>query len=215
MSRPMSQRDDRGLFRVVAGVAALVLFFGVMLVVVAALTFSVQVSGTSMMPTLRDGDRLEVDLLARHDIHRFDVVEAVEPAATGSGGGAHIVKRVIGLPGDQIAIAGGSKPVVYVRQRGSATTYVVDNPTWNGRTGGAVAGCCTEGLVSLDSTARRWQTVPARSYFLMGDNWGASTDSRVFGPVAAADVIAKLNFRIMPLGRFGSLSRPARLVRAK
>lgn len=200
--------------RLVAGVVVLVLFFGAMLVVVAALTFSVQVSGSSMTPTLHDGDRLEVDLLGRHDIGRFDLVEAVEPAVGDLGGGAHIVKRVIGLPGDEIGIGGGAKPVVYLRPHGSAATYIVDNPAWPSQIAGAVAGCCDEGLRSLNSTARRWQTIPPRRYFLMGDNWGGSTDSRVFGPVAATEVIAKLTFRIAPLGRFGSLPSRVRLVRA-
>ena len=75
----MSGRSQRGAAAGAVGVTMLVLFLTAMLTVVVALTFSVQVSGHSMEPTLRSGDRLEVDVFARHDIHRFDVVEAIEP----------------------------------------------------------------------------------------------------------------------------------------
>lgn len=207
---------DRGAAARAVGVLALVAFLVAMLAVVVALTFSVQVSGHSMEPTLHQGDRLEVDVFARHDIHRFDIVEATEPgdkAVTGSGAGTSIVKRVIGMPGDRISIRGGATPVVLVRPAGSERTFEVVNEAWAGRVGSAVASCCTASVQGrMDGGPARWATVPEGSYFVMGDNWGGSTDSRVFGPVPAADVRAKLTFRIQPLGRFGRLGSSARLV---
>ncbi|MEX0428164.1 signal peptidase I [Nocardioides sp. DS6] len=211
------RRDETGSAAMVVGVVALVVFFLAILVVIVSLAFSVRVSGHSMEPTLHDGDRLEVDLLHRHDIARFDVVEAVEPASPGVTGGKDIVKRVIGLPGDRVAIAGGAKPVVYLRPAGTTTTYVVDNPAWSGQVGAKQGGCCGDnGVYRLHNVrAKRWQTVPDGSYWLIGDNWGGSTDSRVFGFVSEESIKAKLSFRIQPFGRFGHLDDPATLAHAK
>lgn len=209
-------RVERGAAARIVGVSALVVFLLGMLVIVVALTFSVQVSGHSMQPTLHEGDRLEVDVFARHDVHRFDVVQATEPGGqgvAGSGAGTSIVKRVIGMPGDRISIRGGARPVVLLKPAGATTTFRVTNPAWSGQTGSAVASCCTGAVQGrTDGGPAHWATVPSGSYFVMGDNWGGSTDSRVFGPVPAANIRATLGFRIMPLGRFGSLRAEARLI---
>ncbi|MCA1983332.1 signal peptidase I [Nocardioides nematodiphilus] len=194
----------------VLGVAAVAVFLLAMLTVVVGLTFSVQVSGHSMEPTLHNGDRLEVNLLQRHDIHRFDLVEAIEPAYPGSAGGLAIVKRVIALPGDRIAIAGGEHPVVYLRPAGEKGTFRVDNPAWPTRIGADTASCCTKGLTGGDK--ERWRTLSADDYFVMGDNWGGSTDSRVFGPIPEDSIKAKLSFRILPRSRFGSIANTVKLV---
>ena len=195
----------------VLGVGAVGVFLLAMLIVVVGLTFSVQVSGHSMEPTLRNGDRLEVNLLQRHQVQRFDLVEAVEPSYPGSAGGLAIVKRVIALPGDRLAIAGGEHPVVYLRPAGEKVTYRVDNPAWPPRIGSSTGSCCNEALTGSDK--KQWQTIPAGSYFVMGDNWGGSTDSRVFGPVPQDSVKAKLSFRILPRNRFGSIANHVKLVR--
>ncbi|MDH2413245.1 signal peptidase I [Nocardioides sp. CER19] len=205
--RPVGRgRGQRGAVLGLVGGTGLVLLLLAMLVAVAALTFSVEVSGHSMEPTLRPGDRLEVGPFGREDVRRFDLVEASEP-----GRGTRIVKRVIGLPGDQVSIGSEvAAPRVYVRPAGSADVYVVDNPAWHGRFGTDTASCCTaDGKAAM---ARAWVTVPPASYWLIGDNWGGSTDSRVFGFVAAEAIETALTFRILPAGRFGPLTSDARLV---
>lgn len=206
---------DAGSVRGVLGVVALVLFFAAMLAVVAGLTFSVGVAGTSMEPTLREGDRLEVDLLNRHEIERFDLVEALQPGPDDQGGGRGIVKRVIGLPGDQVAIAGDpTAPRVLVKPAGEDATYVVENPAWPAQVGASSESCCTpEGTNVLDGK-RSWATVPDGSYWVLGDNWGASTDSRAFGWVAQSEIEARLWFRILPFSRFGAVENDVSLAPA-
>jgi signal peptidase I len=206
----VSRRCERGSAAGVVGVVVLVVFLVGMAVVVAGLTFSVVVRGSSMEPTLHAEDRLEVDLLHRHDIDRFDLVEALEPGETRFGGGTRIVKRVIGLPGDRVAVEGGAQPRVLLKPAGSKATYVVDNPTWAGRTGSSVGPCCTAD--GRSGERRAWATVPSGSYWLIGDNWGGSTDSRVFGFVDDEAIQARLWFRILPRSRFGRLHTEARLV---
>jgi signal peptidase I len=46
-------------------------------------------------------------------------------------------------------------------------------------------------------------TVPAHSYFMMGDNHADSCDSRSGGPLPASAIIGKVFVRIWPLSRIG------------
>jgi signal peptidase I len=54
-------------------------------------------------------------------------------------------------------------------------------------------------------------TVPAGSYWLVGDNWGGSDDSRKLGFVTDEQIHARLNFRVLPLGEFGTVPAEVRL----
>lgn len=63
------------------------------------------VSGTSMQPTLRDGDRLLINKFSFlfHAPQRGDVITFQDPSDTNR----YLVKRVIGVPGDRIEIKDG------------------------------------------------------------------------------------------------------------
>lgn len=204
---------ERGAVRGVIALGALVLFFLAMLAVVAGLTFSVVVAGSSMEPTLQEGDRLQVDLLDRHAIERFDLIEARQPGPDEDGGGRPIIKRVIGLPGDQVAIAGDPiAPQVLIKPAGEDKVFRVDNPAWPPRIGASIESCCTAEGTAVRRGTQVWATVPESSYWVLGDNWGASTDSRLFGWVSQDRIEARLWFRILPASRFGSIDNDVRLV---
>lgn len=206
----MSHRAERRPWlRTALGVSALVLFFGAVLVVIAALAFSVKVSGHSMEPTLSEGDRLLVNPFASDDVRRFDIVET-----TLGDREIPLVKRVIGMPGDRIrADASGAAPVVRVRPAGSEREYVVDNPAWEGRVGAKTQPCCApDGRTVQGTTPAGWVTVPEDSYWVVGDNWGGSDDSRTFGFAEAGQVEARVSFRLQPLGDLGPLEDRVRLV---
>ncbi|MFE6509913.1 signal peptidase I [Nocardioides sp. NPDC057767] len=166
--------------------------FAALVMMVAALAFSVAVDGTSMEPTLRDGDRMFLEFWTHDEIERFDVVETDAPSSV-SGGGARILKRVIGMPGDQVSVSPDAR--VLVRPEGDRRTYVVDNPAWSADAG-----------VEQD-----WITVPPDAYWLLGDNWNASTDSRNFGFVDAEAVHGRVVFRMLPIGRSGTIAHDVRL----
>ena len=139
--------------------------------------FVVQVSvvkGHSMEPSLWDGDRLVVDRIsyAMMDVERFDLVVLRYPKDPS----VDFVKRVVGLPGDLLALEDGK---LYVNGE------VVDMP-------------CSIVPDRADMAAIR---VPDGSYFVLGDNRPISCDSREFDFVPAEYMKGKVRARFWPLAR--------------
>lgn len=175
-------------------------------VAVAGLAFSLVVDGSSMEPTLHDGDRVLMDPRSgTGDLDRFDVVHAqVGPSRVS------VAKRVIGLPGDQVVIRSGSDdraPVVWVKPKGGAAWKEVTNTAW--QDGADTRACCTEdGRISGRPRAA---TVPEDHVFLVGDNLGHSDDSRVFGWVPEDRVAGVFVLRLQPFADIGPLPGGPRL----
>lgn len=201
------QSDSRLRFLKFTALAATVLALLALLAVVVVGTLSVVVSGKSMEPTLREGDRLEVKPWDR-DLRRFDLVEANEPKA-----GTAIVKRIIGLPGDRLTVTGGNSPEVLIRPAGSKRTYRVTGSPWTSQVGVRTSPCCS--AEGREVAKQRWVTVPPDKFWLIGDNWGGSTDSRVFGFVDRSGVRTKLWLRVQPWGRTGTVTHDFSLVPAR
>lgn len=201
--------EGRPWLRTALGVVALVVFFAVMLVVIAVLAFSVKVSGHSMEPTLADGDRLVVNPFGADDIARFDIVES-----TLGDREIPVVKRVIAMPGDRVqASAESDPPVVRIKPAGEETVYVVDNPAWSGQVGEKVEPCCAEDGTTLPRDEEPgWVTVPDGQFWLVGDNWGGSDDSRTFGFVTQEQVTARISLRVQPFGDLGRVPDDVALV---
>lgn len=123
----------------------------------------VGVRGWSMAPLLRPGDRVLFDRLAyiRDRPARGDVVLAAHPARPEM----RMVKRLVALPGDTVAIEG--------------------NRCWvNGQRIGHLPG----EPPGPDKAAR---TLARGEYFLAGDDLDFSTDSRELGPVRRRDILAR------------------------
>ena len=91
------------------------------------------------------------------------------------------VKRVVGLPGDVIAVQGG-----HVVRNGRRADEPFAAPCGGG------PECDLEAIV-----------IPPRHYFLMGDNRGNSDDSRYWGPVPRDQIIGRAVVTYWPLGRIG------------
>lgn len=129
----------------------------------------------SMRPTLEPGDVLlaetaSVDLgrLARDRIYSL------------RRGDRWMIKRVVGLPGDEVSLRGRT-----LRRDGR----VVPEPYARYSLGGAA-----------DLPRRRLGPGLA---IALGDNRDESRDSRVEGPGATASLGARVFFRVWPLKRFG------------
>ena len=129
-----------------------------------------RVCGDSMTPRLRSGDLLHVIpcSLRRRPYSRGAVVVARSPALPGR----FWVKRVIGLPGEFIALADGA---VLVDDAPLCEPY---------RVGPAHCGSQPSAWLCGDD-----------EYFLMGDNRADSADSRRYGPVRRSAIIGRVWLR--------------------
>lgn len=173
--------------RVLIALGALLISLATLVAAVAAL--AVRVSGASMEPTLRDGDRVLLRPFSGGD--RPDRFALVLTRTTEHG--PQVLKRVVGLPGDRVEIvADGS---VRVQPGGTGPWFVVDHPAW------------LRAAPDRPSTTQ----VPADMVFLLGDNVAASTDSRDFGPVPIAFIRGSVWLRTYPPSRWGTPSDGVRL----
>jgi signal peptidase I len=137
----------------------------------------------SMEPTLHVGDRIVVNKLSVRfgTINVGDIVVFKAPPTEhcGDGNFPDLVKRVIGLPGQTLTSKGNT---VYVDGK------VLKEPWTYWKT---------------LSPAIKKITVPANSYFVLGDWRSNSCDSRFWGTVPRSDIIGKAFFRIWPFSRIG------------
>lgn len=159
--------------------------FVLFIVIRTYLFYPFQVVGDSMVPTLETGDRLILNKLA--EVDRFDIV--VFPAPDGTE--EEYVKRVIGLPGDEITYF---QDELYINGEKVAEHYLEALKEGSNQ---ALTGDFT--LFSLTGEA----TVPEDMYFVLGDNRSVSKDSRVFGFIPAAQIEGTADLRLWPLNKIG------------
>jgi signal peptidase I len=131
---------------------------------------------SSMTPTLQPGDRVLVSGADRGGgrWQRGDVVE-LDLGAT------PVIKRIVGLPGDLIALRDGRLVRNGIR---------VDEP-WSPPQ-------------LIDGVYFGPVEVPPHQVFVLGDNRRASRDSRDFGPVPGRDVVARVIGVVWPPSRTGT-----------
>ena len=142
---------------------------------------TVQVSGTSMLPGLRNGDYLFITRGYANPV-RGDVIVFQEQD---QGHTIDVVKRVIGTPGDVVAVTDDAATVD--GQPEPARDLVRGYPNeYPGDTGVFPA-----------------ETVPAGSVYVLGDNRPVSLDSRFRGPIALSEVKGRAVFRFAPITRLG------------
>jgi len=143
----------------------------------------------SMLDTLHIHDRILVNKLSYklHDIHRGDVVVFDRPSGWDVGNDVKdLVKRVIGLPGDTLTFRDCG---VYVNGKLLDESY----------TGGQ---CTNPPNQSVDPDHDGTVTVEDKSIFVLGDNRGDSSDSRINGPVPENKVVGRAFVVYWPIGNW-------------
>jgi signal peptidase I len=115
-----------------------------------------------------------------HSVHRGDIVVFTTPPKVDKTF-KDLVKRVVGLPGDEVSAHGGH---IDINGKPLDESYLP-------------AGTTTDDFGPVK--------VPSGSYFVMGDNRAHSADSRVFGPIPKRTIVGRAFFRIWPLNRIGFL----------
>ena len=184
MSRKKTEKDKK------VWISTLIQMVAIVVIVLLLRTFvigTIYVKGSSMVPNFHHGDFLVINKLETRVaspqvddivICKLDNVEYQE----------NIIKRVIGLPGDEIDL----------RNNGSGIYHLYINGT----------------LVEEPYIAEPMQdkgditypfVVPEDCYFVMGDNRNASTDSRrqSIGAIEKEDIMGRVVLRLYPFSDIG------------
>lgn len=139
----------------------------------------------SMFPTLEIGDRLVIEKVSYYfrppqfgDIIVFNPPSQLQEI--GYAADQAFIKRVIGQPGQVVAVKNGQ---VYVDHQPLFERYIAEEPNYQ--------------LLPVK--------VPENSYFVMGDNRNDSNDSHVWGFLPKENIIGRAVFRFWPIERFGGV----------
>ncbi len=173
---------------------------------VRTLVLNFRVDGSSMLPSLVNGEMLLVNRNSYESWDLYTLVDwlpGVEHAEAkdftlfdGPNRGDVIVfnppvssdkpyiKRVIGLPGDTVEIKDGG---VWVNGIEFDETYLQGDTT----------DCQPQACDPV--------VVPEGSVFVLGDNRDHSSDSRYFGPVEISDIVGKAWITYWPIGHIGTV----------
>ncbi len=178
----------------------------IIIVALFIITFTVQpfrIPSESMVPTLLVGDFLLVDkdvgpevaprvMAPASVIHRGDLIIFHYPVDSS----LHLVKRVIGLPGDHLHLRSGH---VYIDGRALEEPYAIFRPSGQDSYRddfpllmSAEPGVDSRWWIQMHSLVANGElTVPADSYFVLGDNRNDSEDSRYWGFVPRGAIVGK------------------------
>jgi len=144
-----------------------------------------QIKGASMEPTFQDGNYIftsKVTYKLRKPI-RGDVVVFYAPRNPE----LEYIKRIVGVPGDTVMIAGGE---VYVNG------VQINEPYISNKTAITLSGSISENQPII---------VQPDHYFVMGDNRPRSSDSREFGPIPSSSFVGQVFYRYFPLNEMGTV----------
>ena len=152
--------------------------FVIAIFIVVFVVQPVKVEGTSMQPRLVDQERIFVNrfIYRFQNVRRGDVVVFWYPKDRSKS----FIKRVLGIPGDEVEIRNG---IVYVNGARMSEPYLKREFQDYKSFGKAI--------------------VPAGQYFVLGDHRNSSNDSRSWGFVAQNLIYGKAVFSYWPFSHVG------------
>ena len=164
----------------------IVIVFGICFLIITFVGQRSRVSGSSMEPTLSDGDNLIVDKISYrlHDPERFDII--IFPYQYEEN--TYYIKRIIGLPGETVQIMDDGS--IYINGEKLEENYGME-------------------VIKPETIGRAAEPIELGDdeYFVMGDNRNNSSDSRtdMVGNIKRENIIGKAWLRIWPVSDFGVL----------
>jgi signal peptidase I len=210
MARSTAKPPKSGMKSLIELALTVAIAVGLALLIQAFIVKPYRIPTPSMVPTLDPGQRVLTNRLVNHpslgDIVVFHPPEGATPPSNGNpvcgnptqGGGQSqacdsptpaesnqtFIKRVVGVPGDRIQIVDGHVIRNGVQEKDS---YIEQ--------------CGTDSSCNFRTPI----VIPPGEYFMMGDNRGASDDSRFWGPVPDKWVIGVAFFTYWPPDKIGFL----------
>ncbi len=148
---------------------------GILFLAVNLVTARIKVEGSSMEPSLHDGEFVVINRLAYRwaDPDRGEIIVFRYPLDPER----RFIKRIIGLPGDKISVHQGA---VLINGSPLEEPYINAPPLYDGE----------------------WIVEEGR-FFVLGDNRNNSSDSQNWGSLASEDIIGKAVIVYWPLNDLG------------
>jgi len=176
VQRSLIPAHQRGrLLKLIREVGETVLIAGILFLAVNLVTARIRVEGSSMEPSLHDGEFVVINRLAyrwanpdRGEIIVFNF--PLDPER-------RFIKRIIGLPGDTVSVHQG---IVFVNNIPLEEPYIYAPPEYDGE----------------------W-IVEEGHYFVLGDNRNNSSDSQNWGSLGAEEIIGKAVIVYWPINDLG------------
>jgi len=142
-----------------------------------------KVSGSSMVPTFQSGDYILTDKVTYRFVKpgRGDIIVLKNPRDETQ----DFIKRIIALPGDTVRV---EDEEVYINDLLIQELYLPSETQTR------------SGSFLHDGESVK---VGQNQYFVFGDNRGASSDSREWGPITKDEIIGRVVFRYFPVNSFG------------
>ena len=139
-----------------------------------------RIDGSSMNPTLLDGEYLIINNVTylMDEPQPGDIVVFRHPRNE-----LNLIKRVVGVPGDHIEINNGT---VWVNGEAQEEPFIADSPNYSGS----------------------WD-VPLGQYFVLGDNRNNSSDSHSWGYLPEENLLGKAMFVYWPPRDWGQVTHSA------
>lgn len=160
------------------------IILSVILAIISGFTFRlVKVEGYAMSPRINDQEVVVVNKLS--DFERFDFIYFTAPTT-----GTEMVRRVIGMPGEEIFYR---DEILYVNDREvperflDLSTYLAGGQVW------------TEDFNVSELLGAGLTRIPEGYYFVLGENRPYAADSRLFGLVPEENIVGKVTMRLLPL----------------
>lgn len=177
------KKEEKNVVKEIVGmILYVVAVFAVCFLIITYVGQRTKVEGSSMEPTLSNGDNLIVDKISYRfrNPERFDII--IFPYKYEKD--TFFIKRIIGMPGETVWINNSGE--IYINGVLLSENYGLETIKY-------------AGLASTPITLGKDE------YFVMGDNRNDSTDSRfdVVGPIKRKEIVGRAWVRIYPFNKFG------------
>ncbi|MBU2416287.1 signal peptidase I [Patescibacteria group bacterium] len=148
------------------------------------------VKGASMQPNFYDHDYLIIDQITYRvkNPQRGDIIVFHCPDDPQE----YYIKRIIGLPGETIQFKNGE---IYVYNDIFIDGFIINEPY-------------LQNNIKTYTFTKEYVKLVNNEYFVLGDNRGASKDSRVFGAVHKSFIVGRVLLRGWPFNRFDLFKTP-------